>query len=103
MIFVRYIGVLGAAIATAFSYWIIYVISIYYLKNNMNIKLLLFRDNVSYLILLTQSFWIVLYNGNIFILYVILIILFIIQIVLYWNQIKSFVNQIITLAGDIKK
>lgn len=51
---IRIWGPLGAAVSTAISYWIIYWIRLNNVKKHMNLKLNVFRDNMTYLIIAIQ-------------------------------------------------
>lgn len=96
IIFVSVSGAFGAAIATVISYAIVWGIRIVYLKRYMKIKLYLFRDVVSYLILTIQAILLLLFQKESIHLYLMEIVLFLVLIVLYareagdcWKSVKK--------------
>ena len=93
-------GTIGAAIATAISYWIVYLVSMFYLSKSMNIKLSLARDTLAYGILMLQAF--ILLNERIEwkIQYGIQILFVSVLLILYKNEIKYFISKLISLKGN---
>ena len=65
MITVPYWGALGAAVATTVSYWVIYLVSVFFLRRYMTIKLYLLRDNLSYMLLFLQSILLLMFQKGI--------------------------------------
>lgn len=55
LVFVQVIGALGAAIATAISYWIVWVIRMYNVKKYMKVQLIQGEDRLSYLLIVVQA------------------------------------------------
>lgn len=96
MLLVSASGALGAAIATAISYVIVWSIRIIYLKKYMKIKLYIVRDVVSYLILTAQAALLLFFQQESIQLYFIEIILVLVLIFLYaretedcWKSVKK--------------
>ena len=87
VILIKFIGVIGAAIATAFSIFVVWLIRIFkiskYIKLNLNLK----KDMIAYIILIVQATIFLIIKNNL-ILYAVEIILFIAEVVLYNSQIK---------------
>lgn len=88
LVMVPILGGLGAAIATAISYWIVYVVSIIYLRRSMNVKLSLIKDNIAYLLLMIQSFMLLNENFIVAIEYCVQIAFILTLIVLYRKELK---------------
>lgn len=86
-ILVYVIGPLGAAITTAFSYFVVWAIRYYHAKKYINMNINLKRDCVSYSSLLLQSIAMLLIRSNVA-LYTIQIMLFGIIILLSKPEIK---------------
>lgn len=93
-IFVSWIGALGAAIATAVSYWIVWCIRIIHMKKYMNIRLHLVRDYLSYLILVIQALMVLLLLDSIH-LYVAEVFAVILIAVLYIREVKLVLNKLL--------
>ena len=55
IIFIHFWGPIGAAIATAISFWIVFVIRVFHMKNLIKIKIHTLRDYTSYFVLIIQS------------------------------------------------
>ena len=93
-------GALGAAIATAISYWIVYLVSMFYLNRSMNVKISLMRDTFAYGMLMLQAF--ILLNEWIEwkIQYGIQIIFVVVLLILYKSEIKYFISKLISLKGN---
>lgn len=87
VILIKFVGVIGAAIATAFSIFVVWLIRIFkinkYIKLNLNLK----KDMIAYIILIVQATIFLIIKNNL-ILYAVEIILFIAEVVLYNSQIK---------------
>ena len=87
-------GALGAAIATAISYWIVYIVSMIYLNRSMNVKLSIMRDNVSYILLMIQSFFLLNENFTVEIEYIIQMFFVLLLLVLFRSEFKVLKNKI---------
>ena len=85
-------GVMGAAISTLLSYFVVYIIRIYFIKKKIKIRFELFRDNISYLILIIQSVILFILNG--FVSYILEMILLLILLLMYKKEIKLFLKKI---------
>ena len=88
LILVPMIGALGAAIATTFSYWIVYMVSMYYLNKSMHVKLAQMKDNVAYLVLLFQSLMLLIEYEIYLLEYLIQFVAVIFFIAMYFKEIK---------------
>ena len=99
-----FIGPLGAAIATAISYWVVYVVSMWYLKKSIKLTVHILRDNISYLVLMMQGFFLLLIEKEKVFLYGIQLICIVIIIVLYYHELKMIVYRIVKkLRGSENK
>ena len=85
------IGALGAAIATAVSYYIVWMIRYWHSKKFIKLKIRLRRDLITYALLVVQSI-ILLYEDGMT-LYGIEILLFLIITILYAGDLISIVNK----------
>ena len=85
------IGALGAAIATAVSYYIVWMIRYWHSKKFIKLKIRLRRDLITYALLVVQSI-ILLYEDGMM-LYGIEILLFLIIAILYAGDLISIVNK----------
>ena len=85
------IGALGAAIATAVSYYIVWMIRYWHSKKFIKLKIRLRRDLTTYVLLVAQSI-ILLYEDGMM-LYGIEILLFLIIAILYAGDLISIVNK----------
>lgn len=86
-VFVSIIGALGAAIATAISYWIVWGIRVIHMKKYMKIRLHLVRDYCSYIILVLQTMVLLMMSDGIC-LYMIEIVAVILVAFMYLPEIK---------------
>lgn len=86
------IGAMGAAMATGLSYWSIYVVSVIYLKKNMEIKTRLLRDNVSYCILWVQAIVLVTIDKGNLGMYLIQIICFVMVASMYHKEVATIIQ-----------
>ena len=91
IIFTPLIGPLGAAIATAISYFIVWLIRYVRSRSLIKLRIRLFRDLVTYAILVVQSIVLLFVSNNI-ILYTLQFILMIMIAVLYRDDIMLFFN-----------
>lgn len=55
IVLVHYIGALGAAIATAISYWIIWALRMHKMKQYMHMRLYIARDYIAFAVLVIQA------------------------------------------------
>ena len=93
-------GALGAAIATAISYWLVYAVSMYFLNRSMNVKLSLIRDNIAYGLLIVQSFILLSEKINTGIQCGLQLFFVFFVIALYGSEIKQFKNTIKSLGEN---
>ena len=104
LIMTPFIGPLGAAIATAISYWVVYVVSMWYLKKSIKLTVHILRDNISYLVLMMQGFFLLIIEKEKVFLYGIQLICIVIIIVLYYHELKMIVYRIVKkLRGSENK
>ena len=89
---------LGASIATAISYWVVYGVSMFYLKRTMSIQILVVRDNVAYSLLMFQAFSLLLISSNAIYCYLVQIIFLLIELMLYKKEILSMLGKLKTMV-----
>ena len=92
-------GPLGASIATAFSYWIVYLVSMIYLKKGVNMKAQLLCDNFAYVILLLQSFVLLAPIKSVVLEYGIQFLFVIVLVALYRSRITMLINNVRSVLG----
>lgn len=88
------IGMIGAAIATAICYMVVWAIRYWHSKRYINLKINIIRDIVSYILLAFQSCVLVAVKLNIA-MYAIEIFLFLVVIVMYLKDIKTLFRKIL--------
>ena len=93
LIFTPIIGPLGAAIATATSYYIVLIIRIYQVKRYIKLRIRMMRDNISYLLLVIQGTMFLIFSDS-FLLYSILLVSEIIMVFLYKKEIVEIFSKI---------
>lgn len=93
IILISMIGVNGAAISTAFSYFIVWILRIIHSKKYMNFKINLNKDIFVYLLLVIQAI-VMLYVLNNIILYLLQMSLLILEIIIYNNEIIKIIKKI---------
>lgn len=84
-------GTIGAAISTAISYCVVWVIRIIVIEKKCKLKLNIKRDLISYIILAIQSIVILKLNVKL-VMYGIEIVLFIFEIILFYKEIINFMK-----------
>ena len=92
IIFTPIIGPLGAAIATAISYFIVWLIRYIRSRSLIQLRIRLIRDLLTYVILVAQSLVLLFVNNNVF-LYAIQCALVLSIIILYKDDIMLFINK----------
>lgn len=98
---VHYIGPVGAAIATAISYVVVWVVRIVRVRKYMRLRIKLKRDCIAYLILLVQTVLVLIFKNDSLMLYAVLALAFIAVALLYFNDIISVAKML--LSRFIKK
>ena len=93
VILVKVIGPLGASIATLCAYIVVWGIRLYYAKRIVNLNIDLYKDIISYVILIIQSIAILIIKNNI--IFWIEILLIIILIILNVSDIKILIKNIL--------
>ncbi len=93
IVLVHFIGPIGAAIATVVSYWIVFVIRVFHMKQLIKIKIYHLRDYASYLILTVQSI-VLLYMEQSIVMYTIQMICILSIVILYISEIKSILHKV---------
>ena len=94
IILVYFTGALGAAIATAIAFWIVWAIRVNHLKKYMKIKLQLFRDYTSYLLLFVQASLLLIFNKDSIILYTVETFLTLVILVLYQKEMVGLIKTV---------
>lgn len=90
IILIKFIGVIGAAIATLFSIFCVWIIRIFKVKKYIKLNLNLKNDVLAYVILIIQAIVFLLIK-NVLLLYCIEILLLFVEISLYRKQIKKII------------
>ena len=96
LILVHFFGPIGAAIATAVSFLIVWIIRIFKMQTYIRIRFNIVRDGIAYSILFIQAFTLLVCSEKIALLYVIEGCMFILHIVLYRKElfdVKKLVQQ----------
>lgn len=88
IVLVYFMGAMGAAIATAFSYFVVWVIRLKHVKRYMKLKLKLLRDGAAYMALLIQSILVITLSDRM-IVYLPLVGLFLLILLLFHSEAKS--------------
>lgn len=88
IVLVPEIGVIGAAASTAISYWSVYMIRLKQIKKYIDLKIYLKRDYISYLILIIQTFLLLIYQFDNIYFYLCQLLFTIINICLYIKEAK---------------
>lgn len=91
-IFVPFLGVLGAAIATTISYVEVWILRYWHSKQYVRIQINLLRDSISYFLLVVQSL-LLLAELQIEVLYTLEIVLFVVIVILYFKDITMVLNK----------
>ena len=87
VILIYFIGTMGAAISTMVSYMVVWFSRFKMLKNIINLKIRIYRDCISYFILIIQATLINIFNTSIYI-YSFEILLFCLLCIMYNKEIK---------------
>ncbi|EOS61371.1 hypothetical protein C815_00546 [Firmicutes bacterium M10-2] len=90
---VPFIGAMGAAIATAVSYFVVWAVRMKHVKKYIRLRIKLKRDILSYFILVIQAI-VLLFILDSFILYSSQMILIILLILLYKKELKYWINKV---------
>ena len=93
IIFTPLIGPLGAAIATAICYFIVWAIRYWHSKRFIKLKINLYRDLFTYILLVVQSLVLLAISENV-LLYGIEIGVFILIVLLYMKEILQILNKV---------
>lgn len=94
IILVKSIGVIGAAVATLISYFVVWCIRVLNVKKYINLRIRIINDLCSYLILLLQSIAMIKFTSAR--LYIVEFFLFALLIFIYRNEIKKLVEIVIS-------
>ena len=95
-----YLGPIGAAISTAFSYFLVWILRYYYMKKYIHISINLKRDICTYLLLLIQSIILIFNPSDTILTYLIQVIIFIMILLCYKKDIMNFCE---ILVRKVKK
>lgn len=97
------IGTIGAAISTAISYFVVWIIRIIEINKNIKLNLLYYKDIIVYFLLTIQAI-IMLIISNDILLYILEIIILLIELLIYYNEIISFSKTILKkVENKLKK
>lgn len=86
-------GVIGAAISTAFSYFIVWVIRINYLKKYINLSIEIKKDLLVYCLLIIQAILLLVLDNNI-VLYSLQLLIFGFEILFYSSDVLKIMKKI---------
>ena len=105
IILIKFVGVIGAAIATAISYFAVWLIRMVNAKKYIRLKINIRRDLVAYFILVLQA--ILMINITSIKVYMLQLILFISIILIYYKEIDGllkgfwrYASSKLTMFGD---
>lgn len=90
-------GPIGAAIATAISYFVVWVMGMHYVKRYVTLKIKIFRDLSAYILLVIQSVLLLLFIDSIP-LYLFEIAITLIIAMLYWMEIKETISRLMHIG-----
>lgn len=90
IIFIQYLGTKGAAIATAISYYVVWIVRLVSCNKVMKFKVNLVRDIMSYIVLVCQAGFLLMLSGTK--MYAVQAILVCLIMLLYKNDIKNMLN-----------
>lgn len=93
LILVKFIGPIGAAVATMVSYFMVWEKRLVKTQQSSGLNLKLKRDIFSYIILLLQAFVLLVFKANI-VIYSLQIILVSVVVLLYRSEIKGLLRQV---------
>lgn len=96
---VKYYGALGAAIATAVSYFIIWCIRLKQVYKYVDLKIRIIRDIISYLILLIQTVIILFLNNNLK-MYLLQSFCIFLLIIMYYKEIGQLMKKIFSRTRE---
>ena len=82
------VGPLGAAVATAVSYWVVWVIRRRIVLRHISIEFNLLRDYASYAVLVLQAVWLIAFEGTRFLLYGVELVFLLIILMLYRRELQ---------------
>jgi len=103
IILVKSIGPLGAAIATAISYAVIYYLRLVNVRKYIKLRIRVIRDWCGYLILVFQSVFFLIFKEECWQLYVIQIILFIVLLSLFKEQYYILARKFVEIINRKKR
>lgn len=92
------IGPLGAAIATAICYFLMWILNLHYIKQYISIQINLTRDYISYFVLVLQTILMLCFSDSIQ-LYVVQVILCGLILLLYFKEVKMLVKRLLSLLS----
>ncbi|MBO4862845.1 MAG: oligosaccharide flippase family protein [Eubacterium sp.] len=98
LLFVNIIGALGAAIATAISYMVVWIIRMINSRKYIKLRLNMIRDVISYILLVVQAVVLLFVTENIILLYILESVILILIIVLYNKELRDIFNKLRSIA-----
>lgn len=87
IIFVQFIGALGAALATTISSWLVWMLRTVRIKRHIKLKFKMKRDYTAFLVLMIQSLVLLIMPEDTAFVYILETGLFLMNIVLYHNEV----------------
>lgn len=103
IVLVYSIGALGAAIATAVGYWVVWVVRRRYMLRYLHVKMHLFRDYISYILLVFQSVILIYLTNNDTILYVIQFGIVFLIVIIYYSELKFVIKKVSAFISGRKR
>ncbi len=94
LVLVPIMGALGASVATAISYWVVYIVSMHLLKKSMNIKVSVVKDNIAYSLLFAQALALLFIINDVIACYIVQTLFMSIEILLYKKEIILLLEKI---------
>ena len=99
IVLVYSVGALGAAIATAVGYWVVWVVRRRYMLKYIHIKMRLVRDYISYVLLVIQAIILINLTGNNPALYTIQFGMIVLIIILYTKELVFVKNKVFAILS----
>lgn len=93
VVFIYFIGAVGAAIATTISYFVVWLIRLKHVKKYIHVKFNLIRDFMTYIILILQGSLLYIFDDNV-VLYIMEFFTFALILILFRIEIRKVKNQL---------
>lgn len=97
---IPYLGALGAAIATAISYYVMYLIAFLKVRKHVKLTVNLKRDYISYMIVVIQSVFMI---CEVTYVYPLVIFLFVLLLLLYMKEVLAIAGKLLQYVKEKRK